>query len=29
LSTEKLFQISDKIPEARVIPQTHNFIGIL
>lgn len=29
LSKKKLFQISEKIPEARVIPQTHNYLGIL
>ncbi len=29
LSQEKLFRISEKIPSARIIPQTHNFMGIL
>lgn len=29
LSKKKLFQISEKIPNARVIPQTHNYLGIL
>lgn len=29
LTKEKLFRISDKIPTARIIPQTHNFMGIL
>lgn len=29
LSREKLFQISEKIPEARIIPQTHNYLNIL
>lgn len=29
LSKKKLFQISEKIPSARIIPQTHNFLNIL
>ncbi|MEI8377164.1 MAG: 7-carboxy-7-deazaguanine synthase QueE [bacterium] len=29
ITKEKLFRISDKIPSARIIPQTHNFMGIL
>lgn len=29
LSRKKLFQISEKIPEARIIPQTHNYMNIL
>jgi len=29
LSKEKLFRISEKIPSARVIPQTHNYMDIL
>jgi len=29
LSKEKLFRISDKIPTARIIPQTHNYMDIL
>lgn len=29
VSPQKLFNILDKIPNARVIPQTHNYIGIL
>lgn len=29
LSKKKLFQISEKIPNARIIPQTHNFLNIL
>jgi organic radical activating enzyme len=29
LSREKLFRLSEKIPSARIIPQTHNFLGIL
>jgi len=29
LSKKKLFQISEKIPSARIIPQTHNYLNIL
>lgn len=29
INKEKLFAISEKIPSARIIPQTHNYIGIL
>lgn len=29
LTKEKLFRISEKIPSARIIPQTHNYLNIL
>lgn len=29
VTPQKLFYILDKVPKARVIPQTHNYIGIL
>lgn len=29
LSKEKLFRLSEKIPSARIIPQTHNYMDIL
>lgn len=29
LTKEKLFRLSEKIPSARIIPQTHNYLGIL
>lgn len=29
LSKEKLFRISEKIPSARIIPQTHHYLGVL
>lgn len=29
LTKEKLFRISEKIPSARIIPQTHNYMGVL